>query len=598
METNLGLNSSDLELGVIGNCSIAVLENAQARVVWGCFPDFDGDPCFCDLLSPKSGGGFWAFELDDFERSEQHYLPNTAVLVTRLYDKHGGAVEITDFAPRFKQYDRIFHPMMLVRQLTCIAGVPRLRMQLEPLSNYGEVRPERIRGSNHIRYVMNGMTLRLSSDLPLPHVERGLPFVLQGPLHFILGPDEAVATSISGFVRDALERTREYWREWARYLSLPLEWQDVVIRAAITLKLCQSEATGGIVAAVTTSIPECPDSQRNWDYRFCWLRDAAFVVRALNRLGATRSMEEYLRYLSTLAMSDAEIGPVFGITFERELHERFAEGLGGYRGMGPVRVGNDAWRQRQNDVYGSVILATAQLFFDERIELRNPLENFLHLEPLGLTAVRIVNTPDAGLWEFRGRLEIHTYSAVMCWAACDRLAKIAKQIGLAEREDFWRQHAQQLHTMICERSFLAERGYFSATFDRDQLDASLLLLADVGFLKADDPRFIATVEAVGAELKRGNYLFRYSNADDFGKPVTSFTLCTFWYIDALAMIGRRDEARAMFENMLQRRTALGLLSEDIEPKTGELWGNFPQTYSMVGLINAAMRLSRPWEAAF
>lgn len=587
-----------LELGLIGNGSLAVLLDAQARMVWGCFPDFHGDPYFCELLSPKEGGGVWSFDLEDFERSEQYYLANTAVLVTRLHDRHGGIVEITDFAPRYKQYDRIFHPMMLVRQLKPIAGVPRLRMRLDPLYNHGATRPERMRGSNHVRYLLNDLVLRLTSDLPLPHVEHDLPFVLQQPLHFVLGPDESLATSISGFVNEALDRTRDYWWEWVRYLSIPFEWQDVVIRAAITLKLCQSEATGGIIAAVTTSIPEAKNTERNWDYRFCWLRDATFVVRALNRLGATRSMEEYLRYLSTLALADDVVGPVFGITFERELHESVAEALAGYRGMGPVRIGNDAWRQMQHDAYGSVILATAQLFFDQRIALRDPQEVFRRLEPLGVTAARMVETPDAGPWEFRGLTQIHTHSAVMCWAACDRLARIAAQVGLPERETYWRKEAQRLHALICQRAFRPDRGHFVAAFDSDLIDASLLLLVDIGFLKADDPRFAPTVNAVGKQLKRGNYLFRYDVADDFGTPENSFTLCTFWYIDALVTIGRREEARAMFENLLQRRTALGLLSEDIDPNSGELWGNFPQTYSMVGLINSAMRLSRPWENAF
>jgi GH15 family glucan-1,4-alpha-glucosidase len=583
---------------MVGNGSLAALLDAQGRIVWSCFPDFHGDPVFCDLLAPHQGGGLWSFEMDDFERAEQFYLPNTAVLVTRLFDRHGGIAEITDFAPRYKQYDRIFHPMMLVRQVAPLAGVPRLRMRLEPLCNYGDTKPERMRGSNHLRYRLNDLVLRLTCDLALPQVERDLPFVLQHTLHFVLGPDEPFTTGVAGFVREALERTRDYWWEWVRYLSIPFEWQDVVIRAAITLKLCQSEATGGIIAAVTTSIPEAKNTERNWDYRFCWLRDATFVVRALNRLGATRSMEEYLRYLSTLALSDGEVGPVFGITFERELPESIIESLAGYRGMGPVRMGNDAWRQVQHDAYGSVILATAQLFFDQRITLRDPQEVFRRLEPLGVTAARLVDAPDAGPWEFRGHMQVHTHSAVMCWAACDRLARIAAQVKLPDREKFWRKEAQRLHGIICQRAFRPDRGHFVAAFDSELIDASLLLLVDLGFLKADDPRFAPTVNAVGKQLKHGNYLFRYDIADDFGKPENSFTLCTFWYIDALVTIGRRDEARVLFENLLQRRTALGLLSEDIDPVSGELWGNFPQTYSMVGLINSAMRLSRPWENAF
>jgi GH15 family glucan-1,4-alpha-glucosidase len=590
--------ASDLNLGVIGNSTVAALIDARARIVWGCFPHFDGDPGFCALLSPQHDGGDWAIELADFDHAEQHYIANTAVLVTLLHDRHGGVVEITDFAPRFRTFGRLYHPMMLMRRVVPLAGTPRLRMLLRPLGNYGAQVPERTSGSNHVRYVLNGITLRLTSDLAVPFVERGLPFILERPLHMVLGPDETLTANVPAFVRDALEKTIAYWREWVRYLSIPFEWQDAVIRAAITLKLCQSEATGAIVAALTTSIPEAPSTQRNWDYRYCWLRDAAFVVRALNRLGATRSMEEYIRFVFNLAVSEEEeIGPVFGITYERELHERTEDALTGYRGMGPVRVGNEAWRQRQNDVYGSVVLASSQLFFDRRLETIGDAQAFHRLEALGMRAARLADQPDAGLWEFRGRVAVHTYSAAMCWAACDRLARIARHLGLDDRERHWRGEADRLHALIDARAWNATLGHYVDTLDGERLDASLLLLADLGFVDGKDPRFVATVDAVGRDLRRGSYLFRYSAPDDFGAPETSFGICTFWYIEALAACGRKDEARELFENMLARRNPLGLLSEDIEPRSGELWGNFPQTYSLVGLIQAAMRLSQRWEDA-
>jgi len=265
--------------------------------------------------------------------------------------------------------------------------------------------------------------------------------------------------------------------------------------------------------------------------------------------------------------------------------------------MGPVRVGNDAWRQRQNDVYGSVVLASAQLFFDRRLEHRGDKLTFQRLERMGALALRTAEQPDAGLWEFRGRAAVHTYSAAMCWAACDRLAHIATELGLDDRARYWHEQAVQLHARIEARAWNAELGHFVDAYDGKHLDASLLLLADIGFVEPMDPRFIATVDAIGAALGRGEYLFRYIAPDDFGAPETSFNICTFWYIEALAATGRKDRARAMFEHMLKKRTALGLLSEDLAPDSGEHWGNFPQTYSLVGLIQAAMRLSRRWEDA-
>lgn len=398
-------------------------------------------------------------------------------------------------------------------------------------------------------------------------------------------------------MQEAFQRTRDYWREWVRYLSIPLEWQDAVIRSAITLKLCQYEDSGAIIAAMTTSIPEAPGSVRNWDYRYCWLRDAAFVVRALNRLGATRTMEQFLGYIFNLATTDGTLQPLYGIGFEAKLDEDEVPSLSGYRGMGPVRRGNLAWVQRQHDVYGSVVLASTQLFFDRRLQDPGDAHTFARLEPLGEQAFALHDVPDAGLWEFRGRTEVHTYTSAMCWAACDRLCKIAVRLKRDDRAHYWRERADTIHARIMAESWNEELGHFTDTFGGHRLDASLLLLADIGFIDALDARFIATVDAIGRDLKHGNSLYRYVAPDDFGEPETSFTICTFWYIDALAAIGRMDEAREMFELLLKQRNHLGLLSEDLAFDSGEAWGNFPQTYSHVGLITAAMRLSRSWQEA-
>jgi len=587
-----------LELGLIGNGSVAALVDPQARIVWGCVPAFDGDPVFCGLLSPREHqGGDWAIELENFVSAEQSYINNTAMLRTVLRDANGGAVEIVDFAPRWHQNDRFYRPVMLVRRLRPLSGTPRIRVHLRPLAEYGSVKPETTWGSNHIRYIIPEFTLRLTSDMPVRLVRDALPFVLDRDAHFVLGPDETLTQSVSGFARNAEEQTLNYWRNWVRNLSIPLEWQEAVIRSAITLKLCQYDETGAIVAAMTTSIPEAPNTVRNWDYRYCWLRDSAFVVRALNRLGATRTMEEYLRYLANIASDDGELQPLYGIGYEQQLAESEVESLAGYRGMGPVRRGNLAWLQKQHDVYGSVVLASTQLFFDTRLARVGDASVFARLEPVGERAYALHDVPDAGLWEFRGREEVHTYSSVMCWAACDRLARIAVHLKLAPQAQLWRQRADEMHARIVAHAYNEELGHFVESLDGNRLDASLLLLADLGFVKPDDPRFVRTVEAIGKGLKRGDALFRYVMPDDFGAPETSFTICTFWYIDALASIGRQEEARSLFERILARRNHLGLLSEDLEFDGGEAWGNFPQTYSHVGLINAAMRLSRPWQDA-
>jgi GH15 family glucan-1,4-alpha-glucosidase len=427
-----------------------------------------------------------------------------------------------------------------------------------------------------------------------------IPFILETPLTLILGPDESFTLPVAETGREFVEKTDTYWREWCRYLSLPFEWQDAVIRAAITLKLSNFEESGAVIAAPTTSIPEAPSSGRNWDYRFCWMRDSYFVVHALNALGVTRTMEGYLNYIVNIvaASEDGYLQPVLGITQDKRLDEMVVGSLVGYRAMGPVRTGNDAYKQMQNDGYGSVVLACAQMFFDQRLSRMGDAALFQRLEKLGKQAAHRWNKPDSGLWELRNKENIHTYSSVMCWAACDRLARIANRLEIPKRAAYWSGKADLVRQEIVKRAWSPQLNSFVATFDGNTVDAALLQLPQLGFIAADDPRYAATVARIEQELRRGPYVFRYAVADDLGVPQMAFSVCTFWYIDALAALGRREEARELFENMLAARNPMGLLSEDIDPETNELWGNFPQTYSMVGLIHSAMKLSKPWEDAF
>lgn len=481
-----------------------------------------------------------------------------------------------------------------------MGGAPLLRLRIRPLFDYGAAVPQRVPGSNHLRFVAAAGALRVTTDLAVAALEREAAFALTRPAWLVLGPDESFAAPLDRTCREFLERTLDYWSEWTRYLWVPFEWQQAVIRAAITLKLCSFEETGAIVAALTTSIPEAPGTSRTWDYRYCWLRDAFFVVQALNRLGATRTMEDVLDWIATVLALEpgAELRPVYGILPGEPLVERIAPNLRGFGGQGPVRIGNQAAEQRQNDSYGSVVMAAAQVFYDHRLPRRDYAALFRVLEGLGATAARVALEPDAGLWECRGRRAVHTHSAAMCWAACYHLGKIAQCLGFAERASHWRSEAERIRKAILAEAWRPELGSFVATFGGEGLDASLLLLHEIGFLATDDPRFAGTVEAIGRALRRGDHVLRYDREDDFGLPETSFNVCTFWYIDALASLGRREEARALFEGMLAVRTSLGLLSEDIDTRTGLPWGNFPQTYSMVGLITSAMRLSKSWEEAF
>ena len=594
---------NSLDLGLIGNGTISALITPDAEITWACFPRFDGDPAFCSLLRSRigtEGTGFFAIEMIDMVRSEQAYVENTPILVTRMYDDRGGVLEISDFAPRFEQFARLFYPMALVRRITRISGHPRVRIRLRPACQYGRYPCERTYGSNHIRFIGGDVVLRLTTDAALTPILEETPFFVDGTITMLLGPDETVNEDVRVIGRRFLEETTAWWRGWVRALGIPFEWQDEVIHSAIALKLNAYEDTGAIVAAMTTSIPEAEGSSRNWDYRFCWLRDAYFVVDALNRLGATKTMERYLTYILNVIANaeDGTLQPLYGISGDPDVKERIVDTLPGYRGMGPVRVGNEAYVQVQHDVYGSAILAATHLFFDRRLNDPGDEALFRRLEELGDKAALLYDKPDAGIWELRGSTHVHTFSSVMCWAGCDRLARIAQRLGLADRETHWRTIADEIREEICRRCWNPTLNSFVATMDGDTLDASLLRMHDLGFVTPEDPRFIGTVDAVERDLRRGNHVYRYMIADDFGHPENAFLACTFWYINALAAIGRTADARELFEHVLTCRNRHGLLAEHIDPVTNEQWGNFVQTYSMVGIISSALRLSIPWDRAF
>lgn len=587
-----------LELAAIGNCAVASLLDRSARHVWFCFPRLDGDPVFSALVNGSNPEhGFHDVVLNDAATWTQRYLANTAIVETLGTDTSGAVVKIIDFAPRHERFGRSFHPQLLIRTITPVQGRPRIRVRMRPMFDYGATAPRVATGSNHVRYSGPALTLRVTTDMPITYLTEESEFVLDRPIHMFIGADESVPDSLDALAANFLTETELYWRRWVRGLSIPFEWQQDVIRSAITLKLCNFEDTGAIVAALTTSIPEAPGSERNWDYRYCWLRDAYFTVGALNRLGATRTMEGFIRFVLDAVLKESEpadIPPLYRVCGKQDLQEHIAPALAGYRGLRPVRFGNGAATQIQNDSYGSIVLTATQMFWDQRLPDAGDVALYRQLRGVGRAALARAFVPDAGPWEYRGRLLPHTYSAAMCWAAAHRLGMIAGHLGLNEEAETWRAGADRLRSEILTRATTRD-GWISGALGLEVVDASTLLLTEIGLLKADDPRFTKTLDVVAARLLRDGFVYRYHEADDFGAPETAFLVCTFWYCDALNLAGRKAEARELFENAIACRNNAGLLSEDVDTASRSLWGNFPQAYSHVGLIHAASRLSRGWE---
>lgn len=588
-----------LDLGLIGNCVISALIDRKANIVWSCLPRFDGDPVFHSLLGhtrDAPGEGQFSIIMDDLVSTEQSYIPNTALLKTTLHGE-SGSLDVIDFTPRFYWRDRSFRPQMIIRRLIPVSGRPRIRIRVKPRFEYGALAPNMTFGSNHIRYAGPNTTIRLTTDAPIDYVVDETMFNLAEPVNLILGPDETLADGATETAENFEKRTRQYWKTWANRLALPPEWQDEVIRASITLKLCSYEPTGAIVAAMTTSIPEAAETQRNWDYRYCWIRDALFVVRALNSLAAVATMENYLRWIMNVLATarDGHVQPVYGVGCESELTERILDYLPGYRDTPPVRVGNQAFEHFQHDTYGNLVLGASQAFFDKRLIAPPGIDDFQQLEFAGERAFALYDQPDAGIWELRHRARVHTSSSVMCWAACDRLYRIAAHLNLPDRARLWGERATLIKDTILKRAWSEKRQAFVESFEGEHLDASVLLMSEVGFVEATDPRFLSTLKLLEEVLGRGPHMMRYEAADDFGMPKTAFNVCAFWRVDALSRAGQREKAREIFEALLSTTNHLGLMSEDTDSSTGEAWGNFPQTYSMVGIINGAVRLSRPWE---
>jgi GH15 family glucan-1,4-alpha-glucosidase len=587
-----------MDYAVAGNCTIASIVDPNARHVWFCFPRLDGDPIFNALLNGDDpNAGYMDVVLEDQASSSQTYLRNTAVVETILTSSKGNSIRILDWAPRYKQHGRPFRPPVLVRRIEPMNGRCRIKIRIRPTFAYGAITPTMTFSSYHLRYESSAGAMRLTTDVPIAYIREEVAFLLDRPVHLFFGSDERLPDRADRVAREYLEETISYWQDWVRDLAVPFDWQEAVIRAAITLKLCSFEETGAIIAALTTSLPEAPASGRNWDYRYCWLRDSYFTVYSLNRLGATWTMENYITYLldCVVSASDNDLTPLFPIVPGSPMEEHEAAALKGYRGMGPVRVGNAAIRQRQNDSYGSVILAAAQMFWDARLPHPGDADLYRRLKTVGDIAARVALEPDAGPWEYRGFTRTHTFSAMMCWAALHRLGHIANRVGEGADGERWFAQALHLREKILESAWNANGQYFSGSLGGSELDAALLLMPELGMIGYDDPRFLSTLSAIEKGLLRNGLMMRYAEKDDFGDPENAFLICSFWYIDALASCGRGYEAREMFERVLALRNHVGLLSEDAAIETGELWGNFPQTYSHVGLIHSALKLSRTWE---
>jgi GH15 family glucan-1,4-alpha-glucosidase len=580
-------------MGVIGNCSYLAYIDTLARIQWLCMPRFDSSFIFGALLDQQKGGEFSISTPDEPSTTKQYYQNNTNILCTEFH-AGSGAFKVTDFAPRFFHFERYFKPLMLIRKLEPLSGDPVVKVVCTPRGDWGDREPQVVFGSNHIRFLDLGPQIRLTTGIPLNYVFEQRPFVLNEVHYLVFTYGEPLEAPLASTAEDFLRRTKDYWVQWVKTTSIPTLYQEEVIRSALVLKLHQYEDTGGIIASGTTSLPEDDGAGRNWDYRYCWIRDSYYTLKAFHSIGHFEELEKYFHFIQNVVLNETDvIQPVYGVGGEKHLPEQELP-LSGYRNNQPVRKGNNAYLQSQNDVYGQLLACLLPLYTDRRLDNDRHRRQFRLVGWLLELIEKTMDVPDSGIWEFRGRRQFHCYTYLFHWVGCKAASRIARALSdealAAQAEQLCGKAARKIEQCFSE----GKRAYVQA-IGVENLDASTLQLINLRYLEPTGDGARAQLAALEKELLTPNgLLLRYAHRDDFGLPKVYFLACSFWYAEALACVGRIDDACKTLEQAKQCSNHLGLFSEDADSSCGQ-WGNFPQTYSHVGFMNAVYRIANKKE---
>jgi GH15 family glucan-1,4-alpha-glucosidase len=587
----------NLDYGIIGNCRTAALVSRDGSIDWLCFPDFDSQSVFAKILDKGKGGSF-GIETDEGYIATQRYINGTNVLCT-TFSNGKDSFEVLDFMPRYKTGDDAtdyYLPAEVYRYVRVLDGSPSFRVRYNPSLNYAreEVKHEIAGG-----YIRSGSvadqrnSVYLYSSISLDKIVEGEDIWPSNEEFFLLSYNQKLINVDIRRVYLEYSRTKVYWLNWINRSKRFHEYSDVVERSMLILKLMSYQPTGAVLAAVTTSIPETIGEVRNWDYRFCWLRDASMSIETLMSMGHQGAARRFISFVKSIIRSKNDTFQImYGIRGERILTEEILPHFAGYEGSSPVRIGNAAYHQKQNDSLGYLmdVIYKYYLYFpgtlDEIEDIWEVVKNIVR------TVYEEWRNPDQGIWEIRNSSSHFVFSKVMCWVALDRAVRIAQLLDKESYAGEWKKEADEIRRDIHTNGWKEELGSFSQTYSNMEADSSLLLMEEYGFIEATDPKYIRTVHTIEEKLMHKGLMFRYKNHDDFGLPSSAFTICTFWLIRALYVTGQEEAARQLFDQLLSYSNHLGLFSEDLDFDTKRQLGNFPQAYSHLALINTVELLAR------
>tara|TARA_R110000796_G_scaffold35017_3_gene90135 strand:+ start:106971 stop:108773 length:1803 start_codon:yes stop_codon:yes gene_type:complete len=585
----------NLDYGIIGNCRSAALVSKVGSIDWCCLPEFDSSSVFAKLLDDEIGGSFGIL-VDDSYAIKQFYDSVTAILITR-YTSGDNCFELHDFMPRYyKEGNVFFAPPEIIRYLKLISGTPKFKALYNPKLEYAQGKTTSFIKKDFIASLTHEVkfdTVFLYTSFDKEKVLNGEELIITENGFFLLAYNEKIFLPTVDRTFLDLERTRIYWLDWSQKTPTYRKFDQEIKRSAITLKLLSYDKTGAVLAAATTSLPETIGEVRNWDYRFCWIRDASMVIKVVSELGHKNVAKRYLQFIIDLIPDkDEKLQIMYGINKEKKLTEETLDHLSGYKGSKPVRVGNAAYEQVQNDIYGILMDVIYELIAQFSIDIQNGEELWGITKGIVWIVDKHWREADKGIWEFRSEDKHFTFSKVLCWTAIDRAIKVAEMLDKTHKIDMWKPLEQEIRKDIMANAWNEEKQAFTQSYGSKHMDASVLLMESYGFIDAKDPKYVSTVLAIEKDLCNNGLMYRYKNEDDFGEPSSSFTICTFWFINSLFKIGQEEKALKHFEQLLSYSNHLGLFSEDIDFKTKRLLGNFPQAYSHLALIECAINFSK------